>query len=774
MFGAKERQRCLWASLHDHMQAVRPSNPEVGFCVGATFATAGVVGHCHLIAHWLGDLMFERAVTAKPLRTEADIIAAGSLLGHCTLICREACGHSVIEGIIRATADLYFSTPTRTETLSNMLHRIVMTICESEEAQPYGACDGGFVGHGAGHGLVQVLRGPHGPKIGGLLGTLALCEAMPLRDTCEYGVVMEYGDETIRFAGKDLATVTATMARNDLACDNYTSSTVRQQCYESVGRAVGFNSCFDWDAAAAVCGNITSTDGRAACNAAFTQVTKFDAGVMTREAAEAKNFSTCVKHYSPHPSDAGKSVEQLVNQYFRVVSCTDANATRGCCGDGECEWMESDQNCPSDCASVSSPAPIAISGSFTEMQPVLEKDPRPAPTEGNRGRRCVSRAKKLPFCGAFVQYPIALSEAAALRRDKQVEEHFRAIRATIEGGSLGHEYDTGLPGEEGGQDGDQNSSEDANGQGNEDDQHRKRREAAAREPDDVFPINDSNAYVNEDGVLYTMEYGPDAYNDTYVAGGDPGDAEGAEDGESDQDDSDTLNRCGTSMQREFCLAAFPLCDGAETVPYCSVSRPAGYSAACGETVTCPKDNPFDVPPICGPSPDGGLVCTIEGGQNDYHDLFAGRADAELTYGSPACKSFTPQEPINQSEACAVARAAVCKTFAQAPVRYGATAPHRCFHRGIRPIAFRAYREVLYVPIDGAEPAVLWASKEQSGETEDRTPTRWYSHPNARVFVGPRFFVLLGAVVVVVAMLRRKQTGGYHRVPNGSHDCPTRS
>ena len=48
-------------------------------------------------------------------------------------------------------------------------------------------------------------------------------------------------------------------------------------------------------------------------------------------------------------SRAGAELVAAYNHLLKVVDCGDG-VSKGCCGDGECAWLETSGNCPRDCA----------------------------------------------------------------------------------------------------------------------------------------------------------------------------------------------------------------------------------------------------------------------------------------------------------------------------------------------------------------------------------------------------------------------------------------
>lgn len=158
VFGSLERQRCISRSLINHLRAVQPSNAWVSFCMASALVRRGVLNHCHQVAHDIGDFLWAEAVNKSPLESNDAIIQAGKALGKCTFICSEACGHPVMEGVVRATVELHKNEP-GSSTLSARLKHVISTLCLSPEIQAVGGCFSQYISHGGGHGMVQALRG---------------------------------------------------------------------------------------------------------------------------------------------------------------------------------------------------------------------------------------------------------------------------------------------------------------------------------------------------------------------------------------------------------------------------------------------------------------------------------------------------------------------------------------------------------------------------------------------------------------------------------------
>ena len=230
------KQLCLKPWIQD---LTRRRGAAEALCAAEDLLEQGEVSDCHLLAHFVGEVVFE----------QQDGDAAQSLIA-CPATCLSGCGHQVMQEVVEARRLNTIFREQGSEAVDAEL-RLLVGLCrdyENDNVDQFALCI-----HGIGHGLLS----------SGFLGPIEaadLCESelgvegLP----CAAGVFMEHTGRYIRLEEAQLLESLPTI------CD-FGGSGWEDLCWRNVGEALMWFYGHDLDQATAVCNRLMDSDVAKAC-----------------------------------------------------------------------------------------------------------------------------------------------------------------------------------------------------------------------------------------------------------------------------------------------------------------------------------------------------------------------------------------------------------------------------------------------------------------------------------------------------------------------------
>ena len=230
------KQLCLKPWIQD---LARRRGAAEALCAAEDLLEQGEVSDCHLLAHFVGEVVFEQQ--------GGD--AAQSLIA-CPATCLSGCGHQVMQEVVEARGLNTIFREQGSEAVDAEL-RLLVGLCrdyEDDNVDQFALCI-----HGIGHGLLS----------SGFLGPIEaadLCEAELGVEglACAAGVFMEHTGRYIRLDEEQLLESLPTI------CD-FGGSDWEDLCWRNVGEALMWFYGHVLEQATAVCNRLTDSDVAKAC-----------------------------------------------------------------------------------------------------------------------------------------------------------------------------------------------------------------------------------------------------------------------------------------------------------------------------------------------------------------------------------------------------------------------------------------------------------------------------------------------------------------------------
>jgi hypothetical protein len=217
----------------------RNEGPEHALCAAEDLLESGAVTDCHLLAHFVGEVVYEQQ--------GGD---AAQALTACPATCLSGCGHQVMQEVVEAEDLNRLFREQGEDAVTAALRRFV-GICESyrrDDLDRFSLCI-----HGVGHGLTS--SGFLGPEEA---ADLCIAELGLDGYACASGVFMEYTSRYIRLSEEQLVPSIPTIC-SSLGLD------WRDLCWRNVGESLMWFFGHALERVLSECGRIADPDSQKAC-----------------------------------------------------------------------------------------------------------------------------------------------------------------------------------------------------------------------------------------------------------------------------------------------------------------------------------------------------------------------------------------------------------------------------------------------------------------------------------------------------------------------------
>ncbi len=226
--------------LKSWVQAIaREQGAEQALCAAEDLLESGAVSDCHLLAHFVGEVVYQQH--------GGD---AAQALVACPATCLSGCGHQVMQEVVEAE-DLNGLFREQGEEAVNAALRRFAGICavyRDDNFDLFSLCI-----HGVGHGLTS--SGFLGPVEA---ADLCMAEIGEDADACATGVFMEYTSRYLRLSEERLVNAIPTIC-------SFAESPWQGLCWRNVGESLMWFFGHDLERVLRECGRISDPDELKAC-----------------------------------------------------------------------------------------------------------------------------------------------------------------------------------------------------------------------------------------------------------------------------------------------------------------------------------------------------------------------------------------------------------------------------------------------------------------------------------------------------------------------------